>query len=135
MILVDGDRKSNNILINNSLSIYYILDKMSLEEEVFFNKIKDKINVVFDVGTYKDSLYVKYSGEVHYFEPYKEYIEELKKLPNNNKLSVFNNFGLGDESSFFDFWVNGYSFVKRPHSTGSPVKCEIQRGDEYCKKK
>ena len=105
-----------------------------LESEVnFFNKITDKVEVIFDVGSYNDSPYVQTGGEVHYFEPYPQYLSELQQLPNNNQKSFFNCFGLSDENTFFDFWTSTYSFVERPHSTGEPVKCELLRGDEYCK--
>lgn len=106
-----------------------------LESEVnFFNKITDKVEVIFDVGAYNDSPYVQTGGEVHYFEPYPQYISELQQLPNNNEKSFFNCFGLSDDNTFFDFWPSTYSFVQRPHSTGNSVKCELRRGDEYCKK-
>lgn len=102
-------------------------------ESNFFNSIKNKCHIIFDVGAYIDSIFTSSNSEVHYFEPYSPYMEELKKIPNNNKKSFFNNFGLSDETSTFDFWINSYSFVKRPHSTGSSVKCNLKRGDDYCK--
>ena len=106
-----------------------------LESEVnFFNRIVDKVEVIFDVGAYNDSPYVQFSGEVHYFEPYSQYLLELQQLPNSNEKTFFNCFGLSDDNTFFDFWVSTYSFVERPHSTGDPVKCELKRADEYCKK-
>lgn len=106
---------------------------MSETEVSFFNSIRDKSNIIFDVGSYNDSIFVQSDGEVHYFEPYPEYLTQLQQLPNNNQKSFFNCFGLSDENTFFDFWVNSYSFVERPHSTGAPVRCELRRGDEYCK--
>jgi hypothetical protein len=47
--------------------------------------IKDNINIIFDVGANKESLFIDFEGEVHYFEPLNEFIEELKKIKNMNK--------------------------------------------------
>jgi hypothetical protein len=47
-------------------------------EQLFYNNIKDKINVIFDVGNCYDSKYTIFPGEIHYFEPVNEYIEKLK---------------------------------------------------------
>jgi FkbM family methyltransferase len=105
-------------------------------ESYFFSKISDKVKIIFDVGAYNDSLYV-YTGrggrEVHYFEPLEECLEQLKKLPNNNKKSFFNQFGLSDENNFFNFWTSTYSFIDRSIGTGEPIKCELRRGDDYCR--
>lgn len=38
-------------------------------EVLFFNTIKDKIDVVFDIGCRTDSEFVNFTGEVHYFDP------------------------------------------------------------------
>jgi len=43
-------------------------------EYKFFMDIKDKINVIFDVGCRSDSMYINFTGEVHYFEPVNEFI-------------------------------------------------------------
>ena len=43
----------------------------------FFMAIKDNINVIFDVGCRSDSEFTEFEGEVHYFEPVKEFIEKL----------------------------------------------------------
>ena len=62
-------------------------------EEKFFMDIKDKINVIFDVGCRSDSEFLNFTGEVHYFDPV-------------NKASYFNNFGLGNndkERGFYKF--------------------------------
>lgn len=108
------------------------MDPILISEINFFNRITDKVEVIFDVGAYSDSPYVQTGGEVHYFEPLPEYLEQLKQLPNSNNKSFFNAFGLSDENTFFDFWVSTYSFVERPHSTDNPIKCELRRADEYC---
>ena len=60
--------------------------------------IKDNINIIFDVGCRSDSEFINFSGEVHYFDPVEEFIENLKKSKNINKKSYFNNFGLGNDN-------------------------------------
>ena len=60
-------------------------------ETKFFFSIKDKINVIFDVGCHDDSVFICFSGEVHYFDPVNEFIENFKRKKNSNKTSFFNN--------------------------------------------
>jgi len=43
-------------------------------------KIKDNINIIFDVGCCSDSEFIIFNGEVHYFVPVNDFIENLKKL-------------------------------------------------------
>jgi len=73
-------------------------DSKTNGEEKFFLDIKDSIHVIFDVGCRFNSEFIAFCGEVHYFDPVNEYIENLKKQKNLNKTSYFNNFGLGDEN-------------------------------------
>jgi len=73
-------------------------DSRTNGEYVFFMNIRDKIDCIFDVGCRTDSEFVNFTGEVHYFDPVSEFIEELKKnknVKNVNKAAYFNNFGLG----------------------------------------
>tara|TARA_B100001094_G_scaffold64450_1_gene60471 strand:+ start:2549 stop:3211 length:663 start_codon:yes stop_codon:yes gene_type:complete len=67
-------------------------------ESLFYANIKDNIEVIFDVGSSDETLFTDFLGEVHYFEPSSR-IENLEKQPTKNKKSVFNNFGLSDETS------------------------------------
>lgn len=53
-------------------------DSATNGEDLLYNNIKDKINVIFDVGSCYDSTYITFPGEVHYFDPVNEYIEKLK---------------------------------------------------------
>ena len=50
---------------------------------------RDKIDCIFDVGCRADSVFVNFTGEVHYFDPVSEFIEELKKNKNVNKVAYF----------------------------------------------
>lgn len=105
-------------------------------EERFFLNIKDKINIIFDVGCRSDSEYIFFNGEVHYFDPVNEFIENLKKKENTNKTSYFNNFGLGNDNSKFYYYPNYQSFYDRVNSCGSSddsnkVLLDIRKGKDY----
>ena len=81
-------------------------------EYKFFIDIKDKINIIFDVGCRSDSEFVSFSGEVHYFDPVHKFIEKLKN--NNiilNKNSYFNTFGLGKDNTQIYYYPNYQSFM------------------------
>jgi FkbM family methyltransferase len=85
-------------------------------EEKFFIDIKDNIHVIFDVGCRCDSEFIAFCGEVHYFDPINEYIENLKKQKNVNKTSYFNNFGLGEENKEMFYYPKYESFYDRINS-------------------
>ena len=91
-------------------------DSKTNGEEKFFTDIKDKINIIFDVGCRSDTEYVVFTGEVHYFDPVNEFIEELKSKKNLNKTSCFNNFGLGKEDSQLYYYPKYQSFYNRINS-------------------
>lgn len=59
-------------------------------EHQFFMNIKNNINVIFDVGCRSDSEFINFTGEVHYFDPVPDFIENLKNINNTNKKSYFN---------------------------------------------
>lgn len=82
-------------------------------EDLFYNNIKDKINIIFDVGSCDDSTYINFTGEVHYFDPVNEYIEKLKVKENLNRKSYFNNFGLGNENKSSYYYPRYTSFYNR----------------------
>ena len=105
-------------------------------EYKFFMDIKDNINVIFDVGCRSESEYISFAGEVHYFDPVKEYIEELKKTTNSNKSSYFNNFGLGEENNQFYYYPRYQSFFNRTNSCGvdddsNKILLDIKKGNDY----
>ena len=85
-------------------------------EYKFFMDIKDKINVIFDVGCRSDSEFIYFSGEVHYFDPVNEFIEQLKNIQNLNKKSYFNNFGLGEKNDQIYYYPRYESFYNRINS-------------------
>ena len=46
-------------------------------EKLFYDKIKKNISVIFDIGCRQDSEFLDFEGECHYFDPVKEFIENL----------------------------------------------------------
>jgi len=105
-------------------------------EEKFFNNIKDNINIVFDVGCCVDSEYINFKGEVHYFDPVKEFIDNLSKQPNQNMQSYFNNFGLGNENKELFYYPTYQSFYDRVQSCEvsddeNKILLTIKRGMDY----
>ena len=85
-------------------------------EYLFFTKIKQTINVIFDVGCREDSEFTDFEGEVHYFDPVDTFVKNLAKQPNKNKLSYFNNFGLGNEDAQILYYPRYESFYNRTAS-------------------
>jgi hypothetical protein len=105
-------------------------------EEKFFIDIKDKINVIFDVGCRSDTEFIIFNGEVHYFDPVNEFIEQLKNVKMLNKKSYFNNFGLGKEDNQFYYYPNYQSFYDRINSChnsddANKILLHIKKGKDY----
>lgn len=105
-------------------------------EEKFFMNIKDNINIIFDVGCRSDSEFINFCGEVHYFDPVNEFIEKLKIQKNLNKVSYFNNFGLGDLNKEIYYYPKYQSFYNRINSChisddANKKLLHIKKGDEY----
>jgi FkbM family methyltransferase len=88
-------------------------------EELFFNNIKDSIDVIFDVGCRSESEYLHFKGEVHYFDPVAKHIEDLKTQTNVNRISYFNAFGLGNETKETYYYPRYESFYDRTRSCGA----------------
>jgi len=85
-------------------------------EHKFFMDIKDKINIIFDIGCRRDSEFIYFKGEVHYFDPVNEFITKLSKQSNLNKISYFNDFGLGKENTELYYYPRYQSFYDRINS-------------------
>lgn len=102
----------------------------------FFMKIKDNINIIFDVGCRSDSEFINFNGEVHYFDPVNDFIENLKKIKNENKKSYFNNFGLGEDNKELYYYPNYQSFYDRINScyisdNDNKILLNIKKGKDY----
>lgn len=105
-------------------------------EVKFFMNIKDKINVIFDVGCRYDSDFLYFSGEVHYFDPVNQFIDILKKQRNLNKNAYFNNFGLGEENKEVYYYPKYQSFYDRTNSCvvsddSNKILLPIKKGKDY----
>jgi FkbM family methyltransferase len=109
-------------------------------EAKFFMRIKDNINVIFDVGCRTDSEFINFGGEVHYFDPINDFIESLKSQKNINKTAYFNNFGLGEENKQLYYYPKYQSFYDRINSCGASdasnkTLLNIKKGKEYVTEK
>lgn len=117
--------------------MYNNTDTNTNGERYFYSTIKDRIKVIFDVGSRYDSEFLDFTGEVHYFEPMKEYLDRLKSSRNNlNIKSYWNNFGLGNTKGFIDYFPKYQSFFNRTVSCGideskNKIKLQIQTGKDY----
>lgn len=105
-------------------------------EEKFFMDIQDNINVIFDVGCRSDSEFINFNGEVHYFDPVNEFIENLKSKSNLNKISHFNNFGLGNDNKELYYYPKYESFYDRINSCqisddSNKISLHIKKGIDY----
>ena len=105
-------------------------------EHKFFTDIKDKINIIFDVGCRSDSEFVSFHGEVHYFDPVNAFIEQLKTVENANRRSYFNNFGLGEDNKelyYYPAYQSFYDRVTSCHSSDDSNKflLTIKTGKDY----
>jgi FkbM family methyltransferase len=102
----------------------------------FYNSIKNNIQVIFDVGCRSDSCFLNFKGEVHYFDPVKQFIDNLKTQNNSNKASYFNNFGLGEENKSIDYYPKYQSFFDRIKSCNqsdaqNKITLDIRKGQDY----
>lgn len=111
-------------------------DSKTNGEYKFFMDIKDNIKVIFDIGCRSDSEFIYFNGEVHYFDPVNDFIEELKKHTNLNTISYFNNFGLGEENKQIYYYPKYQSFYDRINSCfvsddSNKILLQIKKGKEY----
>ena len=88
-------------------------------EEGFYNKIKDNIGIIFDVGCRTDSEFINFTGEVHYFDPVPQFLDVLKQQKKLNSASFVNNVGLGNENKEIYYYPMYQSFYNRT------VSCKV----------
>jgi FkbM family methyltransferase len=101
----------------------------------FCKNIYNKVNIIFDVGC-KDSHFIHFHGEVHYFDPVDENIEKLEVKRNYNSGSYFNIFGLGNENAQLYYYPAYDSFYDRVSScmvsdASNKVLLHIKKGKDY----
>lgn len=97
----------------------------------FLKKIINDIDVIFDVGCRKDSAFIDFKKEVHYFDPMEEFISNLQKQKNKNIIKKFNSFGLGNENISKRYNIRSQSIVR--NSGGKFTNIKIKKGFDYCK--
>jgi len=105
-------------------------------ELLFYNLIKDKITTIFDIGCRNDSEFINFNGEVHYFDPVDNFINELKNKNNNNFKSFYNNFGLSNETKELFYFPKYQSFYDRINSCkisdeDNKIVLQVKTGKEY----
>lgn len=105
-------------------------------EQKFFLQIKNHINVIFDVGCRSESEFLVFEGDVHYFDPVKDFLNNLQTQHNLNKNAYFNNFGLGNENNQIYYYPNYQSFYDRTNSchvsdSDHKILLDIKRGENY----
>jgi len=105
-------------------------------EQLFFNKIKNNISVIFDVGCRENSEFSNFNGECHYFDPVEKFIDNLSHQSNINKKSYFNKFGLGNETKDIVYFPKYESFFDRVKSCGvsddsNKIILKIAKGLDY----
>jgi FkbM family methyltransferase len=105
-------------------------------EYKFYMDIKPYIHVIFDVGCRTDSEFITFEGVVHYFDPIQSFIDELKDIKKVNKLSYYNNFGLGDKNEQLYYYPRYQSFYDRFNSCqisdeSNKILLSIKKGIDY----
>ena len=115
-------------------------DSKTNGENLFYNRIKDSINIIFDVGCRNDSDYLDFKREVHYFDPDGDFIEQLSKMNSSNSPASFNKFGLGQEASesyYFPAYQSFYDRVKSCQISDDSNKVikSIRTGKSYVTEK
>ena len=110
-------------------------DSKTNGEYLFLTKIAPHINTIFDVGCRKDTEFTQFNG-VHYFDPVKEFIDELKSQPTSNSKAYYNAFGLGNKDEEIDYFPSYQSFFNRTVSCrvsdeASKRKLKIRRAADY----
>lgn len=116
-------------------------------EVTFFNKIKSKIDVMFDIGSRDDIDYLANSMDksrsFHMFEPDPNFVHECFKqlealvVPDGIDNNVYiNNYGIGAQEGELEYYPNTQSFVFRTIHTRSfkqGISFPIKTLEGYCK--
>jgi FkbM family methyltransferase len=105
-------------------------------EFLFYNLIKNKITTIFDIGCRNDSEFINFNGEVHYFDPVDNFINELKNKNKNNFKSFYNTFGLSNETTELYYFPKYQSFYDRINSckisdTSNKIILQVKTGKDY----
>ena len=119
---IDSLRQMEIILKDGS---YYEIEK---EDLIAWSWTCKDCNVIFDVGCRTDSIYLDFTGEVHYFDPDSNFIKNIKTIKNSNKSAYFNEFGLSKITEIKNYYPAKQSFTWK---VGNPIKLPLKKGSEY----
>lgn len=85
-------------------------------ESLFFSIIESECNNIFDVGCREDTLFTKFKGSVHYFDPVEKFCNNLTKQLHPFRDHHVNNFGLGSVEETKNYYTGYQSFLDRETS-------------------
>jgi len=91
-------------------------DCFSNGEIYLWNFLKNKTNIIFDIGSRDDDYYFKDSKleqEFHLFEPHPVFYDSVFKKASIHKNVFVNNVGIGKEESILPYYERAESFVNR----------------------
>jgi FkbM family methyltransferase len=116
-----------------------LIKEALLREVGFFEKIKYKCEIIFDIGCRDDIDYINISkGKVfHLFEPNPIFFMECKKKINKifDNVVILNNFGISNKTGIFDYWEAYQSFFRRsylvPDTEFSSISLLLKKFSEY----
>jgi FkbM family methyltransferase len=111
-------------------------DSKTNGEYQFYLKIRNRLQIIFDVGCRANSEFLSFIGEVHYFDPVENFIKDLSSQNNSNEISYFNNFGLVNENKEIYYYPAYESFFDRIKSCknsddANKVLLKIKKGKDY----
>lgn len=105
---------------------------LDFSEKLFFDSIKKKCNLVFDVGSSDHSLFFHEENlEVHYFEPFEDAINRVNQNSIKNKKFYINKVGLGDKNEILPYFAEG-SLYNRGITNQHLTDCKVITGIGYC---
>lgn len=103
------------------------------------NRIGQDLKMVFDIGCRSNSLFLNLNAACHYFDPVKDFIDDLSQEKNNNKQSYFNAFGLGRKEEDLWYYPRYESFLNRIKSCSkndedNKILLKIKTAKDYIEK-
>ena len=106
-------------------------------EKIYFQKIKNNCEIVFDIGVADDSIFFEEPDIIcHYFEP--NYISHSNSMRRNikNKEYYLNNFALSDKPCILKLYKEG-SLYRRENMSDivTQTETEVRTGLNYCLEK
>jgi FkbM family methyltransferase len=115
--------------------MFHNTDPETNGERAFYERIKDRLQVIFDVGCRYDSCFTEFPGIVHYFEPVPEFLERLKLKSEVNANAYYNAFGLGNDDTTVTYYPKWQSFCDRSKSLrekdGTTLSLRIRKAADY----